>query len=301
MEQSIAEPSGDFYMDVRQFSQSGLECCVKVILPMKDSIIKGAADDLSYSNYCKANGLPVRFVTKRFNDDDDDAERSQFKKETNQERAVRRSKQSVRFLTRELQADRLFTLTYRENMTDREQAKRDFQKFLRLVRKGWKGGEGCPDWQYVAVMEQQGRGAYHIHCAVKGWQRVNFLRAAWYKALGGTGKETGEETPGAVNVTSPEKTRWGKGWRQWKSAKLAAYLLKYIAKTFAETTSEKRRYWHSKGIAEPVKTRIILNATDMVSAMQECTRVLLERFGVEIDLRHSFASTNWGSVWFSIE
>lgn len=57
---------------------------------------------------------------------------------------------------------RWVTLTYAENMTDRERLYNDFDKFNKRF-KYWckKNGVSCPE--YIAVVEPQGRGAWHIH------------------------------------------------------------------------------------------------------------------------------------------
>jgi hypothetical protein len=199
-----------------------------------------------------------------------------------------------------MKADRLFTLTYRRNEQDRETVKADFKRFLRLVKKGWKGQAGYPNWRYVAVLEQQDRGAFHIHCAVQGWQRISFLRAAWYKALGGQGNETGEGTPGAVNVTNPDKAKWGHTGRQWKSRKLAGYLTKYLAKTFDENATEKKRYWHAKDIAEPVVQRFIIGAVSIVEAIVESVEMLKFHVGLKGGFDH-WLSTSQDSYWLAGE
>jgi hypothetical protein len=49
----------------------------------------------------------------------------EFEAQQNHNRAVRRAKQNIRWLCKTMQADRLFTLTYRENQTDREQVRAD--------------------------------------------------------------------------------------------------------------------------------------------------------------------------------
>lgn len=57
---------------------------------------------------------------------------------------------------------RWVTLTYAENMTDRERLYKDFDKFNKRF-KYWckKNDVGCPE--YIAVVEPQGRGAWHMH------------------------------------------------------------------------------------------------------------------------------------------
>jgi hypothetical protein len=300
MTQRVHEETGDYYMDVRKFPDGGLELVVKTIRPMHSDVMHASVDPNSYLRYCRENGLPTgRNVTKKFNDSPDETD--EYNKRLNHNRAVRRAKQNIRWLVCNFSADRLFTLSYRENVIDRERVKQDFWRFLRLVRKGWGGLKGIPEWKYVAVTEQQERGAFHIHCAVKGWQKIAFLRAAWQKALGGTGEETGEHTLGNVDVTSPKKARWGTEFREWKSTKLSSYLTKYLAKTFSEETFERKRYWHSKDVTQPVRERFILPVTTLVDALIHTHKVLFDSYGRAIDFTRSWLSGFEDALWLSLE
>jgi hypothetical protein len=49
------------------------------------------------------------------------------------------------------------TLTYADNMTDTERLAKDFKDFIRKLRADYKG------FEYIAVAEPQGRGAWHMH------------------------------------------------------------------------------------------------------------------------------------------
>jgi hypothetical protein len=259
----------DYYCNVRKFSDGSVEMCTRVVKPMQLEQAK--------IRYASWGGAPVHR-----SDDSDSEQQSLYEKQANWARGVRRARQTIRWLCKEMGADRLFTLTYRANVEDRDIVKADFKEFLRLVRKGGfqyrtKAGEirRAPpqkDWKYVAVLERQDRGALHIHVAVKGWQRVDVLRAAWYRAASNKagerlcgGLEQGTETPGAVNVTSPRDL--GKNRREWKTSRLAGYITKYLHKTFDECQAEKKRYWSAKDLRVPVKERIWLTATNMHTAI----------------------------------
>lgn len=303
MNETLHQNHGDYYMDVLEFKNGTVEVLLKTIRPMHEGPVLSVADPDSHGNYLKSIGLSymevhgsgLKIVAPEEPEPD-----SEFKRQSNHLRAVRRAKAHIRWLVNEMEADRLFTLTYRANETDREKVKADFKRFVRLVRKGWGGQQGLPEWRYVAVLERQERGAYHIHCAVKGWQKVTFLRTAWYKALGGQGDETGDQTPGNIDVTSPRKARWGTSLREWKASKLSAYLTKYLAKTFDEETDEKKRYWHSKDTVVPAKQRFILCATDLVSAIHESASVLELHFGHAINFARSWLSPFKDALWLSL-
>ena len=302
-QQDIPEENrGDYFMDVREFKGGGVEVIMKTIRPMHEGATRSVADSESYASACHALGESSSTYTgPKFAKDDEGREDS---RDANRRRAVRRSKQHVRWLTRSFEADRLLTLTYRGVMDDRQKLQRDFQAFRRLLKRGWGRGankaKGVEDWQYLAVPECHENGGYHIHIAIKGWQRISFLRAAWFKALGGTGKEEGEETPGNIDVTSPKKARWGTQFREWKTSRLAAYIVKYLEKTFDENTSEKKRFWHSKEIALPKKERFILGATDFVSAIKEAMGVLFFNYGFDIDFSRSWVTTSGDCLWLSL-
>lgn len=265
MECILTGQKPDYYITVNEFLNGAVEVLLKVVKPMKQEQMQAAA--------CYSPGmLPLRHRSA------DSEEEQEAKVKENWLRSVRRAKQNVRYLCKQMQADRLFTLTYRENVEDREKVKADFTRFLRLVRNGgfryinrkgqlvkWHGDKS---WRYVAVLERQDRGAFHIHCAVQGWQRVEMLRAAWYSALGAAHDAKGQDTPGQVDVTSPRSDD-GRKARQWKTNRLASYISKYMEKTFEEAQSEKKRFWRSKDIQAPVKTRIWLAATNMEQAIKE--------------------------------
>lgn len=297
MEEIVERNSGDYYVDFREFSTGGVELIIRVIRPMHDGQVRASADPNSWSNWAKANGIPVNIGRdfKSFSE-----RPAETNKELNVRRALRRSKQQIRWRVREFGADRLFTLTYRGVMSDRSKLERDFKEFRRLVKKGWQGQDGVPDWRYVAVPEKHDSGGYHIHCAVKGWQKVKFLRACWFKALGGSGHETGDQTPGNVDVTTPAKSRWGTQRMSWKSSRLSSYITKYLSKTFDEDSMHNKRYWHSRSLKVPEKRRFILSATDLIAAIKEAAGILFFHYGQELDFTRSWLGRLEDTIWISV-
>ena len=272
MTQEIAqfETERNYYVNIREFKGGAIEAVTKCVRPMQRESAKARWENFGMSGFK---------VMK------DDEVISDFERQANWSRAVRRAKQSIRFLCKDMQADRLFTLTYRENVLDREQVKEDFTRFVRLARRE------LGEWAYVAVLERQDRGAYHIHCAVRGWQRIKVLRACWHEALGIKGSirairnsdlvlAKGDDSPGNVDVTSPRSGE-GRSGRSWRTDRLAGYVTKYLHKTFDETAAEKRRYWSAKEIKKPVPTRVWLGATNALEAIQETHQVLDLYYGLE--------------------
>jgi len=156
------------------------------------------------------------------------------KKEDNRLASAKRARRKVRLLCKALGADRMITLTYRENMQDKKRLNRDYDKVRRRLGK-------YMDFLYVAVPERQKRGAWHIHIAVKGRQNYRLLRSIWHSVVGANN--------GNVDVRNPLRER---GLRH----KLAAYLSKYITKDFAEHKTNEKRYWSSKGIEVPEQQSI---------------------------------------------
>lgn len=55
------------------------------------------------------------------------------------------------------------TLTYRENMTDRERLYQDFRRFWQRFRY-YLAKKNYPAAEYITAAEPQGRGAWHLHC-----------------------------------------------------------------------------------------------------------------------------------------
>jgi hypothetical protein len=269
-------PERNYYMNVRRFASGLAEAVVKTVRPMAMEQFK--------KRYEESGAISPRHGSSS------SSELSDSQRQENHDRAVRRSKQSIRFLCKEAGVDRLLTLTYRENMQDRERLYDDFKRFVRLVRKQH------PDWMYVAVPELQDRGAFHVHIAVRGWQRVDFLRRCWYRALGGTGTERGEHTPGAVNVTSPRGKRTG--WRQWETSSLASYISKYVSKTFSEVDAEKRRFWASKMVQKPKPYRVWLVAASMPQAIHQAYQALSLGEGLGPDFK-MWLSISCDSFWIS--
>lgn len=64
------------------------------------------------------------------------------------------------------------TLTYAENMKDEEQLYKDFKNFIRRLERAYPR---FAPFTYIAVMEPQGRGAWHVHLMIKTTANNFFL------------------------------------------------------------------------------------------------------------------------------
>lgn len=195
-------------------------------------------------------------------------------REANIKDAANRAKQRVRLLCKAMGADRMLTLTYRENMTDRERAKRDFDRFRRRMSKHRQ-------FKYICTMEPQERGAWHFHIAVRGRLVYQLVRSIWRKVVG--------EDNGTIHVSNPYGRRGGQH-------KLAAYLSKYITKNSELFDLNEKRYWCSRGIdvPEPERVAYYAQARDVADIMAECLR-LANREGNPLDLQAYYDkhSTFW--------
>jgi len=304
----------NYYCNLREFRNGDLEIVLKPVRMSTENVIRLSIDDTPFPVSPVMDAADINLSRKtsvRRKGSEEEDQTSSHSKNENQERAVRRARQFVRFYAKNKGFDRLFTLTYRKNEEDREAVKAAFKKFLRLVRSGFTvktqtdAGESkkikyraSPDWSYLAVLEKQKRGAYHIHCAVTGWQRIEILRAAWYKALGGNGDETKQNTLGQVDVTNPDKSRWGHTGRQWRVNKLTQYLTKYMAKTFDASTSEKNRYWRAADLDVPPVSRMWVGGHDITSAIQSAISMLQLHTGLHPRFDH-WLSPSGDSYWLS--
>lgn len=195
----------------------------------------------------------------------------------NVQRSARRAKTKVRRLCKAKGLTTMLTLTYRENMQDRERMSRDFDVFMKRLRRV------VPDLQYVCVFERQKRGAWHAHIAVprvlshyvsRGTLVKSFdlLRSLWRAVVG--------QDNGNVDVSRNKRVARS-------SAKLAAYITKYVSKSFGEMADGKDSYRASgRRLPQPVVLR--LNTADLVEAAQALAALLTQDIAQAGELHHAF-------------
>ena len=179
-------------------------------------------------------------------EDGTDAADAEAKRLANLKRSARRAKTRVRRLVKSMGCDSLLTLTYWENVTDLERAKRDLKEFVRRMRRL------IPGFAYVAAFERQKRGAWHVHMAihrlplnlpaangvkVKSWSVV---RAVWRSVVG--------EARGNIDQSARKRNS------RRSPARLAGYLSKYMMKAFEEGDAWSNRFSASQhSIPEAVR------------------------------------------------
>lgn len=160
--------------------------------------------------------------------------------------SIERSKRMIRKRCKAIRADRMLTLSTRDNETRLEVWAKWWDEFRRRMNK-------LQDFHYVAVLERQQRGAWHIHVAVSGRQNWKVLRSIWLSVISKAG------TDGAVNdsfgngkLRALFRKIGGKG-RSMRH-RIATYIAKYVGKDADATTFNKKRYWTSKGVVLPETT-----------------------------------------------
>lgn len=173
-------------------------------------------------------------------------------REGNIKRAVRRAKQQVRYACKSMMVNSLWTLTYKENVQDRDLVLRHLDQFRRRV------GAVLGEWKYIAVLEKQERGAYHIHLAthalptrlVRGGVKVkswDVMRSIWHRVVG-----TVDGKPGGNFDEAKRKRRNGPHSKPIRGAgAIASYIAGYVAKDMEETELNRKRYSVTRGVEMP--------------------------------------------------
>jgi hypothetical protein len=148
-----------------------------------------------------------------------------------------RARVKVRRLLLSFSADRMMTLTFKENITDIDEAWKVLKQFHKKMSLRY--GE---NYKFVVVPEYQKRGAVHFHLAIRGFYHVKTVRAIWRNCSGHRG--------GNIDITKPRKA----GKNSWNPKRIAAYLSKYITK--GDTVSfNRKRYAASRNITVPEPIR----------------------------------------------
>lgn len=205
------------------------------------------------------------------------SKRGEGDRERSAEVAAKRAKRKVRHLCKMLKAKYMLTLTTKEIITDTEVMQRYFQEFVRRIRL-------VGSFEYVATHELQKRGALHLHIAVANRQDYKLLWSIWHRVVG--------EGQGRVHVTS--------GNKKTSVNKIAAYISKYIAKSFENGELNKRRYWSSKGIGQPVKEVHLLRSDwDIVQVIMYIVELCKERH-INFDISCCWQKLKDGLFWMCV-
>ena len=197
--------------------------------------------------------------------------------------AARHAKKNVRLCCKQIGADRMVTLTYRENTVDCELALKHWKAFCRKLGKH-------KQFHYVAVIEEQARGALHFHVAVAGRQMYALLRSIWQSILG---RGPNGEQMGQVHVRDPHRFGFGVAGAH----KIASYIAKYCGKEMQCRALEQKRYFRSRGIVVPeVDVWRVPHCTSMLRAVQTA---FLAVTGHCMDGLQTWRNNNLGVVYLA--
>lgn len=196
-------------------------------------------------------------------------------------KAAQRAKRKVRYLTKNMGASHLVTLTRREAALADYWGPDDWGKAWDKLRRMLVRVKG--EFPYVAVLERHKKGNYHLHVA---WveapgQKVNLnlVRGCWWAVLGGRG---------AGNVDAQYiKVRSGLE----RADRVAKYISKYTTKHFEDDGRfNKKRYWASRQDMEAAR-RYVLNVRTSSDAINHVKSM----FG--LDLGDYMKAGKYGAQW----
>lgn len=210
------------------------------------------------------------------------------RREANRKRAARRATTNVRRLVKVAGMDSLLTLTYRSLQLDLALCKKHLKEFIRRMRRL------IPGWQYVAAFERQERGAWHVHLAIHKLpmnlpasngvkvKSYNIVRAVWRSVVG------------ADNGNVDESRR--RKFSSHTTAKIAAYISKYMLKAFDDGDDWKNRY-SSGGLDSPPPARRIRGAS-MLELIQRVYEELAQEISLLRSERFIVGRNSWGTGGF---
>ncbi|QQS61530.1 MAG: protein Rep [Candidatus Moraniibacteriota bacterium] len=181
-----------------------------------------SGNEIEYYHY-KEKGLLRNYKRKKRNE-----KKAQKEKESQKQKAqstIQRTRKEIRRrVNANSQLIKFLTLTFKENETDIEKSNRVFNLFTQRMK------DRFPEFQYLAVLEFQKRGAIHYHLLCN-------LRYIKKKEL--------------------EKI-WGQGFIDIKRIKhvsnLGRYICKYLQKDmFDERMFGKKKFFCSQNLKKPIE------------------------------------------------
>lgn len=202
------------------------------------------------------------------------------------QRAARRAKMTVVDKAVAAGMNSLHTVTFRENVTDLDEALRCWDLYRRACQKVLK------DWRYVMCWQRQERGAIHFHLATYRLPRYltengvkinsyDVMRKLWRQAAGKHGGSFNE-----VKV----KRRNGSRAPLKRAGQIARYIGRYIGRDIGDGSAElkgRKSFATSKGIELPRPVRYLWDGD---KPLADLIAWAMERVGTE--------SANY---WFSAQ
>lgn len=206
------------------------------------------------------------------------------------ERSRTRATQKVRHHTKNIQANRLLTLSKRETeetgFSTPDEWQQDWARFCRVYKKYYPE----QPFMFVAVLEQHKNGEhFHLHVATYSKQKMPLetMRRIWWDVCGGRGM-------GNIDIQYIRQ----QGHRG--TDRIARYISKYISKGFdAIERFNRKRYWVSDRNL-PEAQRILLRARSVSDALSE----VFERTNGSIRFGNDgggfFIFPDQSGFWFSV-
>lgn len=195
--------------------------------------------------------------------------RSEGQRALYQQQAAVRAGTKIRELILANKLCYLWTMTFADEIEDRDFAMDEMKKFIKRLR--WRGYK----LPYVAVMEIQekrskkyGVDVIHFHLATSERVEIEDFRQAW-----GHGHVFVSEHSGEL-------------------FKVASYLAKYVRKGFEDERvrgREKKRYLNSRGLVRPEKTQLILSDNELRELKEIADTVVEYEEGVWMQVQ----AVNW--------
>lgn len=182
--------------------------------------------------------------------------------------SLNRTKQNIYKYSRQANWEFFITLTFDESKVNRY----DYDECMSKANKWFNNQKSrkAPDLKYLFVPEQHKDGAWHIHGIISDVGEMSFVDSGRVAI--------GEKAYRRSDVNSKGATIYNlSGWKFGFSTatkvrdkyKVASYITKYITKDLCASTFQKKRYYRSRNIPEPIEKGFIVENQDIDSFISE--------------------------------
>lgn len=182
--------------------------------------------------------------------------------------SLNRTKQNIYKYSRQANWEFFITLTFDESKVNRY----DYDECMKKANKWFNHQKSrkAPDLKYLFVPEQHKDGAWHIHGIISDVGEMSFVDSGRVAI--------GEKAYRRSDVNSKGATIYNlAGWKFGFSTatkvcdkyKVASYITKYITKDLCASTFQKKRYYRSRNIPEPIEKGFIVENQDIDSFISE--------------------------------
>ena len=182
--------------------------------------------------------------------------------------SLNRTKQNIYKYSRQANWEFFITLTFDESKVNRY----DYGVCMKKANIWFNHQKSrkAPDLKYLFVPEQHKDGAWHIHGIISDVGEMSFVDSGRVAI--------GEKAYRRSDVNSEGATIYNlSGWKFGFSTatkvrdkyKVASYITKYITKDLCASTFQKKRYYRSRNIPEPIEKGFIVENQDIDSFISE--------------------------------